>query len=112
MKAKERKELYDTLNVREFVASDDVRKFVGKNYDEYSDVWLNDYAKKHEVRRVIFSLHFNLLAFLITPAWYAYRKMYKVWAALLGLMCAVSLFEAAIYKDLSSGAYIGAWIYE
>ena len=110
MKAEERKNLYDNLNVRDFVASDDVRAFVGKNYDEYSDIWLSDYAKKHEPRGVIFSLHFNLLALVITPAWFAYRKMYKVWAALLAFMCVISFIEAAMHQDLPVGAYIGAFV--
>lgn len=60
-----------------FIHSALVRDFIGRNYEHFKTIWIRDFEKHKNLRRMRNSMHWNSLAILASPAvWFCYRKMY------------------------------------
>ncbi|MCC6598554.1 MAG: hypothetical protein IT559_07180 [Alphaproteobacteria bacterium] len=96
---------FDGLVVDVFLNNPNVAEFVGKNFEHYKTLWLKDYAKKKAAKKMLTCIHWNTLALLLWPAWFAYRKMIKFLVILCVLTAALSFAEE--YWNLGNGSGVG-----
>lgn len=91
----------------EFVNSEDVKNFVGKNYERYKAKWTKGIEKAKSVEKGVQMFSPNLLAFLFLPAWLGYRKLHKAFVAYMITVCGLLLFEVFAGIYIPSSAYTG-----
>jgi hypothetical protein len=98
---------YKNFNFEAFINAPTVQAFIGKNYQHYKEIWSADYTKYGKPERMVASMHFNLLALLMPPAWFAYRKMWKVLLIWLGAICGLTVVATVSGVDIPGGAWTG-----
>lgn len=94
----------------DFVNSQDVQDFVGKNYEKYQARWTKGIEKAKNVEKGVQMFSFNLLAFLMLPAWLGYRKLHVAFAAYLFAICGLMLVEIFSGIYIPSSAYTGGFV--
>ncbi len=100
-------ERYKNFDFEAFINAPTVHAFIGKNYQHYKEIWSADYAKYGKPERIMASMHFNLLALLMPPAWFAYRKMWTVLLIWLGAICGLTVVAAVTGIDIPGGTWTG-----
>src|SRR3989339_928478 len=80
-------------SIQEFLDDPEVVNFIGKEYVRYRERWLRAFHKTQDIEKVHKVPALNILCFLSPPVWLAYRKQYKLFAAMLGLMSVLTTFE-------------------
>lgn len=97
--------------LQNFLNKDAVKAFIGKNYEHFREIWINDYAK-NKSRGIATARHLNWLALLAGPVtWFAYRKMYIMALTFTLCYCAATLFEYAISTPLPIAGFVGINVY-
>ena len=96
-----------------FLEREDVKNFVGKNFEKFKATWLKG-VEKNNGHGIPSGFRWNTMAFLSIFTWLAYRKMWKMYAIFLGCMSAMTIFEiyAAFKWDYAAGSniYIGSLV--
>ena len=98
-------ERYRNFNFDAFINAPKVKDFIGNNYEHYRDLWTADYAKHGKPERIMTSMHFNLLALLMPPAWFGYRKMWVVLWSWLGLICGMTVLDEIFNADIPAASW-------
>lgn len=96
-----------------FLEKEEVRKFVGKNFDKFKIKWLKGVKTKNG-KGPPQGFRWNTMAFLSIFTWLSYRKMWIMYAVFLSCMSLATIFESyAVYKwnyKFSSTTYLGPLI--
>lgn len=94
-----------TDNFKDFINDAEVQMFVGDNIEKYKEKWTKSYEKlqktesyqKDGLKKIYAYSTFNLFAFMFTPGWFGYRKMYKAfWIYTLSIS---AILSAEIFSD-------------
>jgi hypothetical protein len=109
--SQEKQDYFKNLNVPAFLERPDVQAFIGPNFEKFKEKWLKDYAKSKDAARMLVRHHWNLMAFLFWPAWFAYRKMWKNLLMFSGAFMAIFVLESVWvhggHNPIPSAAYTG-----
>lgn len=68
------------------------------------------YYDKAKARRSFVTMHFDWLAFFALPAWLGYRQQWTLWATLVGMLAAISVFESFAHMTIPPSAFAGTMI--
>lgn len=77
MSDQERKQYFEDFDLPTFLMNPKVADFVGKDFDKFKDIWLNDYEKAdRNFSGIGMRLHWTWLGVIIGPCiWFTYRRM-------------------------------------